>query len=67
MSLLLCGVITDIEGPEAFAVYNGKFYLCGNRGALKSFKTFSGSSPCTPLRLDRDKPRYGIDPLPTSL
>jgi YHS domain-containing protein len=33
------GVITDIEGPEAFAVYNGKLYLCGNQGALKIFKS----------------------------
>jgi YHS domain-containing protein len=33
------GVITDIEGPEAFAVYNGKLYLCGNQGALKGFKS----------------------------
>jgi YHS domain-containing protein len=33
------GVVTDIEGPEAFAVYNGKLYLCGNQGALKSFKS----------------------------
>jgi YHS domain-containing protein len=33
------GVITDIEGPGAFAVYNGKLYLCGNQGALKSFKS----------------------------
>jgi hypothetical protein len=31
--------VTDIEGPEAFAVYNGKLYLCGNQGALKSFKS----------------------------
>jgi YHS domain-containing protein len=33
------GVVTDIEGPEAFAVYNGKLYLCGSQGALKSFKS----------------------------
>jgi YHS domain-containing protein len=33
------GVIADIEGPEAFAVYNGKLYLCGNQGALKGFKS----------------------------
>jgi hypothetical protein len=25
--------------PEAFAVYKGKLYLCGNQGALKEFKT----------------------------
>jgi hypothetical protein len=39
MSLLRCGVITDIKGPEAFAVCNGKLYLCGNQGAVKSFKS----------------------------
>jgi YHS domain-containing protein len=33
------GVMADIEGPEAFTVYNGKLYLCGNQGALKSFKS----------------------------
>ena len=36
---VLLGVMADIEGPEAFAVYNGKLYLCGNQGALKSFKS----------------------------
>jgi YHS domain-containing protein len=32
------GVLADIEGPESFTVYKGKLYLCGNQGALKSFK-----------------------------
>jgi YHS domain-containing protein len=33
------GVLADLEGPDAFAVYRGKLYLCGNHGALKEFKT----------------------------
>jgi YHS domain-containing protein len=33
------GVLADLEGPEAFAVYKGRLYLCGNQGALKEFKT----------------------------
>jgi YHS domain-containing protein len=33
------GVLADIEGPDAFTVYKGKLYLCGNQGALKSFKS----------------------------
>jgi YHS domain-containing protein len=32
------GVMADIEGPEAFAVYNGRLYVCGNQAALKDFK-----------------------------
>jgi YHS domain-containing protein len=32
------GVLFDPEDPEAFAVYKGKLYVCGNQGALKSFK-----------------------------
>lgn len=32
------GVMADVEGPEAFTVYNGKLYVCGNQAALKSFK-----------------------------
>lgn len=32
------GVLADVEGPEAFTVYNGKLYVCGNEAALKSFK-----------------------------
>jgi YHS domain-containing protein len=32
------GVLADSEGPSAFAVYKGKLYVCGNQGALKSFK-----------------------------
>ena len=33
------GVLTDIMGPEAFIVYKGKLYLCGDEGALKEFKS----------------------------
>jgi YHS domain-containing protein len=33
------GVLADTEGPDAFAVYKGKLYLCGNEGALKEFKS----------------------------
>jgi YHS domain-containing protein len=33
------GIVADIEGPDAFAVYKGKLYLCGNQAALKGFKT----------------------------
>src|SRR6202008_679045 len=33
------GVLADLEGPDAFTVYKGKLYLCGNQGALKEFKT----------------------------
>jgi YHS domain-containing protein len=33
------GVLVDTDGPDAFAVYKGKLYLCGNEGALKSFKS----------------------------
>jgi YHS domain-containing protein len=33
------GVLADLEGPEAFAIYKGRLYLCGNQGALKAFKT----------------------------
>jgi hypothetical protein len=33
------GVLADLEGPDAFAVYKGRLYLCGNQGALKEFKT----------------------------
>jgi YHS domain-containing protein len=32
------GVLADPEGPSAFLVYKGKLYMCGNQGALKSFK-----------------------------
>jgi YHS domain-containing protein len=32
------GVLADPEGPNAFAVYRGKLYVCGNEGALRSFK-----------------------------
>jgi YHS domain-containing protein len=33
------GVLADPEGPTAFLVYKGKLYICGNQGALKSFKS----------------------------
>jgi YHS domain-containing protein len=33
------GVLADVDGPSAFAVYKGKLYVCGNQGALKSFKS----------------------------
>ena len=33
------GVMADVEGPDAFTVYNGKLYVCGNQAAFKSFKT----------------------------
>lgn len=33
------GVLANTESPNAFAVYKGKLYLCGNQDALKSFKT----------------------------
>ncbi|MBV9491244.1 MAG: YHS domain-containing protein [Verrucomicrobia bacterium] len=33
------GVMADVEGPEAFAVYNGRLYVCGNQAALESFRT----------------------------
>jgi YHS domain-containing protein len=32
------GVLADTEGPAAFIIYKGKLYICGNQGALKSFK-----------------------------
>jgi YHS domain-containing protein len=32
------GVLTDVEGTDAFTVYKGKLYLGGNQGALRSFK-----------------------------
>jgi YHS domain-containing protein len=33
------GVTTGIGDPDAFAVYKGKLYLCGNQAALRSFKS----------------------------
>jgi YHS domain-containing protein len=33
------GVLADPEGPMSFIVYKGKLYVCGNQGALKSFKS----------------------------
>jgi YHS domain-containing protein len=32
------GVLATPEGPASFIVYKGKLYVCGNQGALKSFK-----------------------------
>jgi YHS domain-containing protein len=32
-------VLADTDGPDAFAIYKGKLYLCGNEGALKEFKS----------------------------
>ena len=37
---VLNGILSDIHGnQDAFAVYKGKLYLCGNQDALKRFKT----------------------------
>jgi YHS domain-containing protein len=33
------GITTGTSDPDAFAVYNGKLYICGNQAALKSFKS----------------------------
>jgi YHS domain-containing protein len=33
------GVLVDTDSPDAFAVYKGKLYICGNEGALKEFKS----------------------------
>jgi len=34
------GILSDIDGnPDAFAVYKGKLYLCGNQAALRSFRS----------------------------
>lgn len=33
------GAATGIVDPDAFAVYKGKLYLCGNQAALRSFKS----------------------------
>jgi YHS domain-containing protein len=32
------GILADLEGPDAFTVYQGKLYLGGNEDALRSFK-----------------------------
>ena len=32
------GVLADTDTAEAFAVYKGKLYLCGNEGVLRAFK-----------------------------
>jgi YHS domain-containing protein len=31
-------VLADPEVPDAFLIYKGKLYVCGNQGALKDFK-----------------------------
>jgi YHS domain-containing protein len=36
---LSLGVLCTPEGPASFIVYKGKLYVCGNQGALKSFKS----------------------------
>ena len=34
------GILSAIEGnPDAFAVYKGKLYLCGNQDALRAFRS----------------------------
>jgi YHS domain-containing protein len=34
------GILSDVEGnPDAFAVYKGKLYLCGNQAALRGFRS----------------------------
>jgi len=33
------GMTTGISDPDAFVVYNGKLYVCGNQASLKSFKS----------------------------
>jgi YHS domain-containing protein len=33
------GVLADIESPDAFTVYKGKLYFCGDQTALKSFNS----------------------------
>jgi YHS domain-containing protein len=33
------GAATGIADPDAFVVYKGKLYLCGNQAALRSFKS----------------------------
>ena len=38
------GVLANTESPNAFTVYKGKLYLCGNQDALKSFKTDIGDN-----------------------
>ena len=32
------GILGDVEGPDAFAVYKGRLYICGNQSSLKQFK-----------------------------
>ncbi|HEV3386930.1 MAG TPA: YHS domain-containing (seleno)protein [Gemmata sp.] len=32
------GILGQVEGPDAFAVYKGRLYICGNQSSLKEFK-----------------------------
>jgi len=36
---VLLGVMADVDGPNAFTVYKGKLYVCGNQTALNGFKS----------------------------
>ena len=37
---VLKGILSDIDGnPDAFAVYKGKLYMCGDQGALRGFRS----------------------------
>ena len=37
---VLNGILSDIHGnPDAFAVYKGKLYMCGDQGALRGFRS----------------------------
>ena len=44
------GVLADLEGPDAFAVYKGKLYLCGNQGALKDLRLISTATSKKQIR-----------------
>ena len=35
----LLGVMADVEVPNAFTVYKGRLYVCGNQTALNGFKS----------------------------
>ena len=35
---LSIGILEDLEGPDAFAVYKGGLYVCANQSSLKLFK-----------------------------
>ena len=36
---LSVGILADLEGPDAFAVYKDRLYVFGNQRSLKGFKT----------------------------